>query len=92
MLSTDIDECASGPCLNGGICRDKVNGYECICTSAFSGIICETRKSLYNLISISFTIRAVRNWYRKQMNVEPMSSYHVIITIEHFFCIVLRDA
>ena len=26
---TDINECASAPCMNGGTCTDRVNGYNC---------------------------------------------------------------
>lgn len=34
---TDIDECSSLPCLNGGICRDKVGGFTCECSSGYTG-------------------------------------------------------
>ncbi|RZF34933.1 hypothetical protein LSTR_LSTR011427 [Laodelphax striatellus] len=27
----DINECMSTPCLNAGLCEDKVNGYQCVC-------------------------------------------------------------
>ena len=29
----DVDDCASGPCLNGGTCTDDVNGYTCKCAA-----------------------------------------------------------
>lgn len=29
--ATDINECESKPCLNGGSCRDLINGYTCAC-------------------------------------------------------------
>ena len=38
---TDIDECASGPCLNGATCDDMVNGYVCRCAAGFNGTECE---------------------------------------------------
>ncbi|XP_022101039.1 uncharacterized protein LOC110984815 isoform X2 [Acanthaster planci] len=38
----DINECASAPCLNGGTCLNKVNAYECVCTSSWTGVNCET--------------------------------------------------
>ena len=37
---TDIDECASNPCLNGGTCVDRLDGFTCQCTSGFTGPIC----------------------------------------------------
>lgn len=38
---SDIDECASGPCQNGGSCSDFVNRYNCSCPSGYIGVSCE---------------------------------------------------
>uniref|UniRef100_A0A8C8FMV0 Fibulin-7-like n=1 Tax=Oncorhynchus tshawytscha TaxID=74940 RepID=A0A8C8FMV0_ONCTS len=32
---SDINECASSPCLNGGTCVDEMNQFSCTCTKAF---------------------------------------------------------
>ena len=38
----NIDECLSGPCLNGGVCNDVVNGYACYCSgTGFEGDVCD---------------------------------------------------
>lgn len=29
----DMDECQSSPCVNGGVCKDRVNGFSCTCPS-----------------------------------------------------------
>ena len=39
---TEIDECFSNPCLNGGRCVDEVNGYSCECMNGFNGKDCKT--------------------------------------------------
>lgn len=37
----NIDECMSNPCLNGGICKDKIDGFTCNCTDRWMGLTCE---------------------------------------------------
>lgn len=34
---TNIDECLSNPCFNGGICFDKVPFFKCHCLPGFTG-------------------------------------------------------
>ena len=41
-ISTDIDECVSSPCQNGGSCEDQVNRYECHCPAGYIGDHCQT--------------------------------------------------
>ena len=31
ICETNIQECDSSPCMNGGICSDQINGYSCSC-------------------------------------------------------------
>ena len=38
--STDINECSSRPCRNGGSCADLVNGFQCTCLSGWTGTTC----------------------------------------------------
>ena len=37
---TDIDECASSPCMNGGECIDEVNGFKCDCPHGYYDSLC----------------------------------------------------
>lgn len=39
---TDIDDCATGPCFNGGTCTDGENAFTCACAAGFTGRQCET--------------------------------------------------
>ncbi len=38
---TEINECASNPCMNGGVCTDLVNKYTCACNEPYYGHRCE---------------------------------------------------
>ncbi|XP_065060448.1 neurogenic locus notch homolog protein 1-like [Rhopilema esculentum] len=38
---SDINECESLPCFNGGTCRNDVNRFQCNCLAGYSGIHCE---------------------------------------------------
>ena len=40
-VAVDVDECASGPCQNGGVCTDDVNRYDCACAVGYTGAMCE---------------------------------------------------
>ena len=34
---TQIQECVSNPCLNGAICQDQIDGYQCLCMPGYTG-------------------------------------------------------
>jgi EGF-like domain len=43
QCQTDINECASLPCQNGGVCIDGANSFTCNCTGLpFGGALCQT--------------------------------------------------
>lgn len=41
LLYTDVSECASNPCQNGGTCAEGVNQYKCTCPQNWSGSHCQ---------------------------------------------------
>ncbi len=42
----DINECQSNPCVNGSTCSDMINQYNCTCIPGYTGIHCETGKTI----------------------------------------------
>ncbi len=53
--ASEINECESNPCLNGGDCTDQVNGYNCSCPAEYTGERCQTS----NMWEYSFWITMV---------------------------------
>ena len=41
IVTPDIDDCSPNPCLNGGVCTDKVNDYSCSCKGDWGGKNCQ---------------------------------------------------
>ena len=41
-ILANINECASNPCENGGICVDLANMFSCSCHAGFTGAACES--------------------------------------------------
>ena len=41
LVSSDIDECLGDPCTHG-VCKDRVNTYQCNCDSGWTGYHCDT--------------------------------------------------
>ena len=48
-LPTEIDECESNPCQNGGTCSDQIAHYLCECAFGFTGASCESGKKYSRL-------------------------------------------
>lgn len=36
----NTDDCVTAPCANGGVCVDRVTGFECYCTDEWAGELC----------------------------------------------------
>ena len=41
FYALDIDDCATNPCQNGGMCTDRVESYNYTCVAGFKGANCE---------------------------------------------------
>ena len=65
IIEADIDECASGPCRNGGSCLDGVASYVCDCTVGFYGTHCEGIVYEINKIDLNSKI----SWLHKCVNL-----------------------
>ena len=51
LYHSDISECASSPCQNGGTCRDLVNAFTCDCAAGYEGIHCQSSKCSSKIVT-----------------------------------------
>eukprot|EP00058_Branchiostoma_floridae_P005483 XP_002590971.1 hypothetical protein BRAFLDRAFT_69478 [Branchiostoma floridae] len=51
VCQSDIDECSSSPCQNGGVCLNGVNSYHCYCPFGYTGDSCQTDLDLCAMVS-----------------------------------------
>eukprot|EP00057_Strongylocentrotus_purpuratus_P031399 XP_784490.3 PREDICTED: fibropellin-1 [Strongylocentrotus purpuratus] len=42
ICETNIDDCSTNPCMNGGVCVDEVNSFTCNCAAGYTGDTCQT--------------------------------------------------
>ena len=52
-VPSDIDDCASNPCQNGGTCKDHVGYFSCDCVAGYKDGFCETSKSSFTSSKVS---------------------------------------
>lgn len=38
---SDVNDCVSSPCRNGGTCIDGVNSFQCFCPDGWEGKLCD---------------------------------------------------
>ena len=66
VLIVDVDECSSNPCLYGGTCTDKVDGYVCECRDGCVGDTCQVSKSPFKAMSMYYRMFS----YNESINVK----------------------
>ncbi len=47
VFFVEVDNCATKPCKNQGVCINAVNAFSCNCTEGYSGATCRTGKLSY---------------------------------------------
>ena len=61
VLTVDIDDCKSNPCMNEGVCVDGINSFSCDCSHGFMGDNCSMSKfhCLLKLIDTLFWVEII---------------------------------
>ncbi len=83
-LFPDINECASNPCQNGGVCVDGINRFTCNCPVGYTGLFCEIGKYIMRTswwldeMSIILFIEPIRHgvlYKEKMVSYASLSNY-----------------
>ncbi|KAK3749481.1 hypothetical protein QZH41_013447 [Actinostola sp. cb2023] len=96
---TDINECVSSPCANGGSCEDQVNGYKCACVTGFEGKNCEididycasnpckNQGTCLDLISNGYKCTCLINFRGQNCSFKTGNTFKTLIV---FVCVFLQ--
>ncbi|CDQ77194.1 unnamed protein product [Oncorhynchus mykiss] len=94
---SNINECGSSPCLNGGTCVDEMNQFSCTCTKGWAGATCQspvptcrarhrgrprsTPSRWFWLAGLSYTLRAPG---RACASIRPSLVLFLSVCLSHF--------
>ena len=86
---TEIDECTSSPCVNGGSCEDGVNLFICHCPDGYDGATCGNSK-LNFLVGSILALSSIIKLKWKQITKSLCLSF--LISKHNFCCYQYRSA
>ena len=75
LFNSEINECDSNPCQNGGTCKDDIASFSCSCPTGYEGDQCQTGEikafcvylpELYNVLSHTSAIMYIVHQFRNQ--------------------------
>lgn len=96
---TNINECASNPCLNQGTCIDDVAGYKCNCLLPYTGTkdthilpltfyFIHTQTQMHRHPSVCFTRHCLvfcRVWVCMNILLRLLSEWELLVHFLHFY-------
>lgn len=88
LYVSDIDNCASFPCENGGTCTDDINSYTCICIPGYTGSSCSVGRTFLSFVN---SCNNARHLYIQSFNLYQITvmlfirTFNLIIYVFAFF-------
>uniref|UniRef100_A0A3B3QTF5 Sushi, nidogen and EGF like domains 1 n=1 Tax=Paramormyrops kingsleyae TaxID=1676925 RepID=A0A3B3QTF5_9TELE len=79
----DVDECASHPCQNGGLCKDQTNSYTCMCGPGYKGQLCEIGNNILQFFIL---------WVIMTIILSIIHCQKSAISITGLFCVISTDS
>ena len=87
LIFSDIDECLSNPCQNGGTCSNMVNQYSCNCAGGYQGTNCETSE---NKRYLSLKYSFIKPMYLGGLSYNCLMRYGEVTAFEQEKCAFCR--
>lgn len=76
LCFSDVNDCASQPCKNGGMCRDLDGDYTCQCPTPYVGKQCQLRMFTFSdIYMFTFLSMYCIHYYKRPVLSDILSQY-----------------
>ena len=74
-LLSDIDDCISVTCNNGGTCEDGIQSFTCVCPYGYTGKFCDTGKQIFYFLTLKYEGSSLYFWiFLKHLEVSEQKN------------------
>ena len=90
VFVSEIKQCDSKPCQNGGTCVEDTTGYTCTCASGYTGTNCQTGKVTHSgivlIISFHYFYKIMSSLSSRQGPLDEKEQLYLFLFLFLLFC------